>query len=471
MNMKKVGYIIYIAAALGTLFLLFAAMPAAKSRWTAQTTDLAEMPELLSEGKTDLHVLSRYGKYFEDRFAFRTDLITADSRLNLAFFNETAVDQVIAGKDGWLYYSGTMHDYKRENRFSDRQLYNIAHNLKLINDYYDTLGIRFIFVTAPNKNSIYPEYLPYYIKEGEGSSNAERLRGFLEDAQVNYIDVSGVLKNSAERTYYREDTHWNTLGAALAYAKIMPLTGKEAYTDYTGLNYELQKIHSGDLAELVFPDNVEPEEDVVYDLEYSWEYEGEIADNMDEYILTRNPEKDGSVYMFRDSFGSALLPFFAQEYGSAVFSRLTPYKIPDPVVQGAETVIIEKAERGLAKLSDEAPLMQGPSRDIACDKTVESSTKIGWTANGGFTLIKGEIDSSLFSDGVKIYVRISGDGEAGGSVYETFYLSGDRSDGSHTDAGFGVNILTSNLPDHAVAEVLVDNGKEVVSAAECSLNN
>ena len=38
-------------------------------------------------------------------------------------------------------------------------------------------------------------------------------------------------------------------------------------------------------------------------------------------------QKDGSMLMYRDSFGESLLPFVADEIGQGYFSRLVPYNL------------------------------------------------------------------------------------------------------------------------------------------------
>ena len=53
----------------------------------------------------------------------------------------------------------------------------------------------------------------------------------------------------------------------------------------------------------------------------------EISSNFDPRITTVNPVKEGSLVMYRDSFGNALLPYMADAYANAYFSRGIPYQL------------------------------------------------------------------------------------------------------------------------------------------------
>jgi hypothetical protein len=68
-------------------------------------------------------------------------------------------------------------------------------------------------------------------------------------------------------------------------------------------------------------------------------------------IHTKNPRETGNILVFRDSFGNALYPFLAESYGGAVFSRKAPYSAALAEKYGADTVIIEIAERNLSQFN------------------------------------------------------------------------------------------------------------------------
>ncbi len=100
---------------------------------------------------------------------------------------------------------------------------------------------------------------------------------------------------------------------------------------------------------MLYPLATTPEEEVYYDRQTTFAYVGEVGSNFDPKITTVNPVKEGSLVMFRDSFGNALLPFMADAYSSAYFSRGVPYQMSEVDEKNADTVIVERAERFLRK--------------------------------------------------------------------------------------------------------------------------
>lgn len=465
--MKKTQ-VIFVILIIAILLVPFALMPAAGSDWSTETTALASSPKLQTEeGKLNKYFLADAGAYFEDHFAFRPWFVTGNSLLQEKVFGTSSTEQVITGKNGWLYFNGTLPDYQRTIVMSDRALYNAAHNLKLVQDYYDLLGIDLIVAVAPNKNSLYPENLPYYIVQNEGRSNAEGFAAALDAAGVKYADLFPVLAGSDEVLYYAQDTHWNNKGAAAAFDEIMKNTGKSEWEDYSGLAYTNENLHSGDLAEMLYPEKVSLEEDAVWAKEWNWDYVEPVEDHMAEFIQTESPGKDGGLYMFRDSFGSALIPYFAEEYKTAEFSRLTPYKIADPVLYKADTVVIERAERNIDAFAEEAPLMQNPVRIIEADKTEETITTCNLGTNGGFYVIMGAVDPEYCQEDTSIYVEVVKEETGESVVYEAFYLSADREDGSTWDSLYQINVLKKEDDAGTMrVRILTETGGTVTCVAE-----
>ena len=442
MRTKK-RYVIFLLAAVVILALpsLWTAI-AGGSSWDAETSDLADPPSLYREdGSVNTALLSDAGAYFEDHFALRPALISTNSAVLASLFETSVVSEVTAGKDGWLYYSGDLPDLQKTNRLTDREIWNIAHNLSLVKEYYDLLGIRFVVTIAPNKSTLYPEQLPAYVVPVEGESNADRVAAALTGAGIPYADLFAAFEAEEDCLYLKEDSHWNNLGAALAEKTITEVAERTDAIDFTEAAYTWEAVHSGDLAELVYPNAVTPEEDAVFDTEQHWQYTSDTQDNMDSYITTENPERTGSLYLFRDSFGASLVPLCAEEYGSCVFSRYTPYKISDPVVAGVDTVVLEKVERKLSELCTEAPLMQNPVRSVTVTGETDSESACNLTENGGFLVLYGAVDEALFDDTSEIYLEVTDPASKETAVYEAFYLMGQDKEGNTYDSTYQVNLL------------------------------
>jgi hypothetical protein len=81
-----------------------------------------------------------------------------------------------------------------------------------------------VVVIAPDKSTIYPEYMPDQIKVIGSKSRLDQFVDYMHEyGQTPVIDLRPDLLEASktEQVYYKTDTHWNLLGAHIAYAKIM----------------------------------------------------------------------------------------------------------------------------------------------------------------------------------------------------------------------------------------------------------
>ena len=157
---KKIWYLIYIAAVLVLVLVPFAGMSVAATNETTENKELAAFPKLRTDGIWNPRFLGELGTYFEEHFAFRQELVAANALLRGRLLGVSASDQVLVGKDGWLYFTGTLDDYLGENQMSDKGLRNAVSNLSLMQQHIEERGSRFVLTIAPNKNSLYDGNMP-----------------------------------------------------------------------------------------------------------------------------------------------------------------------------------------------------------------------------------------------------------------------------------------------------------------------
>ena len=278
---------------------------------------------------------------------------------------------MLLGKDSWLFYKSTLEDYTGTNLFTARQSYAAAHALGLMQEYCEQNGIDFCFTIAPNKNSMYSSQMPARYAAAS-VRNAQLLKQQMEQQNVRYIDLFEVLSNSKEQLYYRLDSHWNMRGAQLAaQALLEELKGCEVEFDPFVAGKKLP--HTGDLYEMVYPAGSETEQDTAYDFTYQYDEKFHSADDIT--IHTKNSEADGSVFVYRDSFGINLHPFLAQSYGSACFSRNMPYRLTAAMEEQPDVLLVELVERNLNWLLERAPELPAPERTAVAAADIRTSVK------------------------------------------------------------------------------------------------
>ena len=422
---SRVAPVAFVVLVMAVLLVPFAGMLVAPTTQSAEKKELAPAPQVLSEdGSPNLGLLADWGDWFEDHYAFRNELVDAGARARRAIFGESAVGNVVVGTEGWLYYAGSLSDYQLTSPMSDRAIFNAAHNLALAQEFVEGCGASFVVAIAPNKATLYPEHMPYYEVAGQGASNAERLAPVLAEMGVHYVDLFEVLGASDEVLYLASDTHWTDEGARLAYDAILDALGHD-HDDLAAVTAG-EKAEVGDLAEMLVPLSAEPEAQPDYSESF-----GYIVTNGAETVeastietVSTSTEASGSLVMYRDSFGNALLPFMASAYSRASFSKLIPYNLMTVLERGASDVVIERAERHLAMFATKPPYMPSPVRDaslVSGATQIATSTTLETCFNGPYLQVVGSVDARYVSDDTLVYL-VLGEG-SGQRVYECFTVS------------------------------------------------
>ena len=384
-------------------------------------------------GAWDPGFLSKLRDYAADNFFLRQDLITAWSALNAKGLHSSITEDVVLGRDGWLYFGDTLADYAGLDPMDRRELFSAARNLSLICEYCESQGARFLFTVAPNKNSLYPEHMPGLTASGE-PHDAERLAAELERQGVEYLDCFALFRDREETLYFRTDSHWDSKGAALAADGINAALGRQS--GYFAGPFQPEDVHRSDLYAMLYPTGTWLETDWRYAGELAFAYESPIRSENDLNIRTAGGGT-GSLLMFRDSFGILLYPYLADSFASALFSRSMPCRLDLLAQREADFAAVELVERNLRYLIQNVPVMPAPRR-----QAVES------VRGGGFVRLDLEpsenlpgcvlLSGTLPAADPSSPVLVNG---ADGGCYEAFLLE---------DGGFGLYLPESAGPESVV---------------------
>lgn len=259
--------------------------------------------------------------------------------------------------------------------------------------------------------------MPYYDSlKVTDETNRERLTQVLKQEGVSYADLYQAFTEQDEVLYHARDSHWNNKGAALAADVLMSMLDKE-HDSYENEPYEVRRDSTGDLDTMLYPLATTADDEVYYDKEMTYAVVGEIGSNFDPRITTVNPVKEGSLVMYRDSFGNALLPYMADAYANAYFSRGIPYQLNDVDTNAADTVIIERAERFLPEMSQFPPVLAASEVTLDAEEETlaeDGATDIKMKPQGTVVQVSGCIREGYLDTDSQIYLRING------AVYEAF---------------------------------------------------
>ena len=415
--MKK-GKLIYCILFFAICLCPSLGMLVTKQETSSENRQLSEFPSpKTEEGKINVEWLSQAGDYFQEHFAFRNELVTGNALLHGRLLETSTADGVIQGKNGWLYYKDSLDDYLGQDLLSDRSLFNIAHMLSMTQQVLEEKGVNFLFTIAPNKNSLYGDNMPYYDKlKVSDQTNRENLESWLTTEKVAYADLYQALMEEDEVLYHARESHWNNKGAALAADVLMDALGKD-HDSYEGESYTVRRDYTGDLDTMLYPLASTADDEIYYDKETTYATVEEIQSNFDPRITTVNPVKEGSLVMYRDSFGNALLPYMADAYANVYFSRGIPYQLMDVETHSADTVIIERAERFLPEMSQFPPVLTAKEISLTEDQELQGSdgaVDVKIKPQGMTAQLSGRIKEGLLDTDSRIYLKVNG------SVYEAF---------------------------------------------------
>lgn len=428
--MKKCYYWVFTTVILLLSLSLVAGMLLFGPSEAGANEQLSKAPRFLeADGSWNPDFLSDTAAWVSDHFFLRQELISADNWLSARLFRTSGAENVILGKDGWLFYADTLSDYSYRDTMTPRELFCAANNLALMAEYAEASGKEFLFVAAPNKNLLYPEYMPEDIPRKENMVWQE-LISKLESMEIPYVDLYEIFGREEEILYFAHDSHWNSKGAALGADAIHAAFGLQS--SYYADSFAEETPHTGDLYEMLYPAFADPETDVVYSGQLDFTYVGN-ANKPDSITLETLGNGTGRLLAYRDSFGNLLYPYLADSFASARFSRSVTYDL----TLDADFVLIELVQRNLRYLQTYLPVILSPARDLDLPEKAEGTLSVtadGAQAPEGYTCIEGRLDAQLDA-GAKIYVI------CGGVAYEALLLQ---------DGGFGVYV-----PESVEAEAVV----------------
>lgn len=340
-------YKIFIAAFLLLCLLPSAGMLLLPPTEAAANERLSPKPVLQNgEGSWNTDVLGQVTDYIADHFALRQQMVTANAALQTTLLHTSPAEDVIYGKNGWLYYAATLDDYQNHATLTGDEAAQIARTVADMQAYCEAQGATFLFTIAPNKNSLYPENMPARYLQSDSPGNYELVAPYLEEYGVNYADLFTFLSGQDETLYLRTDSHWTNRGAALAHDFLVGTLGLP-HTAFGDADYTTENTHRGDLYEMLYPKGTAREAQQQYDVDFSYVTPPRTAEDILIQTTSENAP-NGRLILCRDSFGNALHPFLAADFREAVITRQMPYPLGQ--VQAGDTVIVEIVERNLANI-------------------------------------------------------------------------------------------------------------------------
>ncbi len=290
-------------------------------KWSWSPKDVAAWPDA-------------FQKYFDDHFTWRARLIDCRSSLLWNGLRTTASDAVIAGKDGWLFYAddGGISDWTQAEPFTLDELVVWRETLVRRRTFLARRGIPFLFVIAPDKQMIYPEYMPTSLKRMRDDYRADQLVAYLHrttpDFRILDLREAVIAAKPTEQLYHRYDTHWNDRGGLAGYQaiaralrqwfpSIQPLDRSDFDTDHSVASGDkTTMLGLTDPGKMAMPGLI---------LRRGQGYRVVEPVSPDPYgedglLVTEHRDKSlPTAVIYRDSFAGRLIPFLSEHFSRASY--------------------------------------------------------------------------------------------------------------------------------------------------------
>ncbi len=308
------------------------------SNW--EKRELAAFPEARLAGESLRRYTEALEKFYNDHFGFRETLIRWYNYLQVKGLGVTTSPWVVVGTDGWLFQGGDPHLREMRNAwaYGPGQLAHWARVLSAKHRWLSERGIAYLFVIAPNKHTVYDDYLPASINRVWHRSRADQLLAHLRaHTDVPVLDLREPVRKAAARlrTHHKTDTHWNAYGAYVGYRAITAALARAhpniAPVHLDSDDFEIRWAAGGDLAQTLnmqdaFPEAaVEPREPVrkcAVDLTLQPSADDRIRNQ--QAFATECPGAPHRLLMFRDSYALAMMPFLSETFGYAYYVPASP---------------------------------------------------------------------------------------------------------------------------------------------------
>jgi len=271
-----------------------------------------------------------YSKYFNDNFGFRNALVRVNFFIKYKLLGASTSREVIVGKDGWLFYAGDgeMEDFRGITNYDKATIVRMAATFEIKQKWLASKGIRYLFVIAPNKSTIYGEWLPDSYNRVRTKTGSDELVEYLrQHTQVEVVDLgpSLITAKSKERIYHKTDTHWNGYGAFIAYQSIMkpivkwfPELNAKSFDNFSIVK---KAANGGDLASMIGGKEFIEEEYLnlkqLNDKKINLKGVNDIKASP--LVINLNNPKLIRAIVFRDSFLSSVIPLLTDHFDYAKY--------------------------------------------------------------------------------------------------------------------------------------------------------
>ncbi len=298
----------------------------------------------ISYGYTE-YECDRCGRRFREDFEGKV--------VDNSFLPETIVGNgVLLGRHDWLFYTGddSLAYYEGTNILGEEELKEYLVSMQKLQDLCDGRGIRLQFMILPNKEQIYPEYMPS-CEIADSYKRIDRLVDYIhENSDMDIIYPMQELKEAELywQTYYQYDTHWNHAGAFIGVQSLYAALDVET-TDLRDVETERAPAGVRELIAMAGLDDAGYEPDDDYIISYKpdvsvMEEEGDMYTTWTYHAVSNSPNKQNFV-LLGDSFRCFMTDFLVRDFSDSTIAHRDYADEVSDQIRKADILVIEAVER------------------------------------------------------------------------------------------------------------------------------
>lgn len=304
---------------------------------------LSTWPRLPETAEQLPQYLRNIDDYLNDHFGLRDYLVFRYQREIRKRFGIVGADTTVyPGLDNWYYFDqGKMLlDFAGKSSLSKDQVASWHQKFDEKKTWLKDRDIAYLYIIAPNKSSVYPEYVMKSWRNVQGQTRLQQLAITSPNPSANaLLDLARYLQHRKNKglLYFKSDTHWTDYGAYFGYlaiteklAILLPhVNFRTEFTFYppTTRHCQSPSTECGDLTDMLldFP----PFEESYLMLRHDQLHAHRLPlpyplSNLPEAALlpsfvSRCPGKLARAIVFRDSFFNSLAPYLSENFQEVIY--------------------------------------------------------------------------------------------------------------------------------------------------------
>lgn len=323
-----------------------------------------------------------FDAFFCDRFPLRFQMVALSNLVKWKALDVSGSEKVLIGKNDWLFYlDGGNAEFLRRENLAPEKLALFVSTFERRREWLAQHNIKYLLVFVPCKCEAYRENVPDKYKPIHDVSMQDQLvEALRKHSRVEVVDLRSDLcaakKSLGMPLYLQTDSHWNQLGAFVAYqalikplCKHFPVIRPQSWSD---VDLCVANQGGGDLSGMLgLRQQITDSTVNVKNVHQSWRLSSNPPapdfNNPTQFFHAFATEVSNAklprAYFIRDSFTINLQPYLSQHF-SRSFYHWNYFRNPDDdfladeiLQEHPDIVVQEMAENLLAR-----DVMPNPSR-------------------------------------------------------------------------------------------------------------